>query len=159
MKIDYDHGRGSGAILWRLGKDGDFQAVSSDGSPWFSHQHDGGVLDQDGGLTVFDNGNIRAYADPSSHSRGQMWKVDEAARKATLSLNADLGVYSFALGSAHKLPNGGFHFNLGWVPGAAGPGARSVEVDQSGKAVFATNAAAAMYRTFRLKDLYTAAAY
>ena len=159
VKINYDHGRGSGAIAWRLGKDGDFQVVSSDQAPWFSHQHDGGFAGGDGALTVFDNGNIRADADPSSHSRGQMWKVDEAARQATLVLNADLGVYSFALGSAHKLPNGGFHFNLGWVPGGGAPGARSVEVDQSGKTLFATDAAASMYRTFRLKDLYTAPSY
>ena len=125
IKIAYDHGQGSGAIVWRLGKDGDFQAVSRDDSPWFSHQHDGGFADAEGTLTVFDNGNIREYANPDTRSRGQMWKVDEAARKASLELNADLGVYSFALGSAHKLPEGGYHFNAGWVPGTVPASARS----------------------------------
>jgi arylsulfate sulfotransferase len=160
IKINYDHGQGSGAVLWRLGKDGDFQSVSSDASPWFSHQHDGGFADSDGSLTVFDNGNIRAYADPAGRSRGQMWKVNEAARQATLEVNADLGVYSFALGSAHKLPEGGFHFNIGWVPTTVPASARSVEVDASGKALFSLETARApMYRSFRLKDLYTAPAY
>ena len=158
VKIAYDNGNGSGAVMWRLGKDGDFQAVSSDGSPWFSHQHDGGFFDGEGSLTVFDNGNIRAYADPSIHSRGQMWKIDEAARKATLEVNADLGVYSFALGSAHKLAGGGYHFNLGWVPGQS-TSARSVEVDESGETKFSYDTAAPLYRTFRLKDLYTGASY
>ena len=160
IKIAYEHGRGSGAIIWRLGKDGDFQAVSSDDSPWFSHQHDGGFADTEGTLTVFDNGNIRAYANPAIHSRGQMWKVDEAARKATLDLNADLGVYSFALGSASKLPEGGYHFNAGWVPGTVPASARSVEVDASGQTLFSLETARApMYRSFRLKDLYTAPTY
>ncbi len=160
MKIAYEHGNGSGAVRWRLGKDGDLQAVSGDDSPWFSHQHDGGFADAEGTLTVFDNGNIRADANPDIHSRGQMWKVDEAARKATLELNADLGVYSFALGSAHKLPEGGYHFNAGWVPGTVPASARSVEVDASGKTMYSIEAdRAPMYRSFRLKDLYTAPAY
>ena len=40
IKIDYSHGTGSGAVLWRLGQDGDFKIVSDDPHPWFSHQHD-----------------------------------------------------------------------------------------------------------------------
>ena len=158
VKIDYNHGNGSGAVLWRLGKDGDFQAVSNDASPWFSHQHDAGFADREGTLTVFDNGNIRAYADPSIHSRGQKWRIDETSRQATLELNADLGAYSFALGSAHKLASGGYHFNLGWVP-TTPTSARSVEVDDSGRIRFSVDTAAALYRTFRLRDLYTAPEY
>lgn len=160
IKIAYEHGNGSGAIRWRLGKDGDFQALSGDDSPWFSHQHDGGFADAEGTLTVFDNGNIRADANSSIHSRGQMWRVDEAARKATLELNADLGVYSFALGSAHKLPEGGYHFNAGWVPSTVPASARSVEVDASGQTLYSIETARApMYRSFRLKDPYTAPSY
>jgi len=159
VKISYDNGNGSGSVMWRLGKDGDFQAVSGDSSPWFSHQHDGGFSDSDGSLTVFDNGNMRASLDPSIHSRGQMWKVDELGRTASLEVNADLGIYSFALGSAHKLTGGGYHFNLGWVPGTTPASARSIEVDEAGHVRFADDTAVPVYRTFRLKDLYTAPSY
>src|SRR5262249_23542339 len=43
IKIDYRNGEGNGDILWRLGKDGDFQMLSDDPSPWFSHQHDASI--------------------------------------------------------------------------------------------------------------------
>ena len=39
IKIDYAHGHGDGHVIWRLGQGGDFAVISSDPSPWFSHQH------------------------------------------------------------------------------------------------------------------------
>ena len=45
---------------------------------------------------------------------------------ATLLLNADLGGYSFALGSAQTLANGNFHFDNGFLPDAS---SQSVEID------------------------------
>jgi hypothetical protein len=50
-KIDYGNGSGSGNVVWRLGKDGDFAINSSDPYPWFSHQHDPGFV-QDGTTTL-----------------------------------------------------------------------------------------------------------
>src|ERR1017187_2570426 len=47
IKIQYNNGEGDGSILWRLGKDGDFQYDSTDPYPWFSHQHDGNFLFSD----------------------------------------------------------------------------------------------------------------
>ena len=44
IKIDYANGQGSGQILWRLGRYGDFTIESDDPDPWFSHQHDATVL-------------------------------------------------------------------------------------------------------------------
>jgi hypothetical protein len=158
VKISYDNGQGSGAILWRLGKGGDFQAISKDDAPWFSHQHDGGFFDNEGNLTVFDNGNIRAATDSNAHSRGQVWKIDENARTATLTVNADLGAYSLALGSAFKM-DGGYHFDLGFLFEGTAQVARSVETDESGHIRFSYNSATPLYRTFRLKDLYTAPTY
>ena len=35
IKIDYANGAGSGRVIWRLGKDGDFTMRSDDPSPWF----------------------------------------------------------------------------------------------------------------------------
>jgi hypothetical protein len=62
IKIDYDRGVGTGAVLWRLGLDGDFTITdgTSDPYPWFSHQPDAGH--EASGTTVlslFDNGNTR----------------------------------------------------------------------------------------------------
>jgi len=154
IKIDYGNGGGSGRILWRLGKDGDFQFRSDDPDPWFSHQHDAQLIETPDGvvLTVFDNGNIRQATDPNVRSRGQVWKLDEANRIATLALNADLGAYSFALGSAQRLPNGNYRFGLGILPDRT---SRSVEVDSTGRVVYGIEASAPLYRTFRMTDLYT----
>jgi hypothetical protein len=151
IKIDYRNGAGTGNILWRLGREGDFQVVSSDPQPWFSHQHDAGFAD-DGTLLLFDNGNYRQYTDPSARSRGQVWRLDEQARTATAVLNADLLIYSFALGAAQKLPNGNYHFLIGYVPDLT---CYSVEVDPAGNMVYALHARTPEYRSFRMQDLYT----
>jgi len=152
IKIDYRNGEGTGEILWRLGKDGDFRFLSNDAYPWFSHQHDGN-LEADGVLTVLDNGNLRRAEDNAAHSRGQAILLDEENRTATLVLNADLGDYSVALGSAQRLPNGNYHFHLGFLPSSST--ARAVEVDPSGKIVYQMNIGELEYRSFRGSDLYT----
>ncbi len=153
VKIDYNNGSGGGSVLWRLGKDGDFRINSSDPSPWFSHQHDAQFDPaNDSTLMVFDNGNVRHAGDSAANSRGQVLRLDEQNRVATLILNADLGEYSFALGSAQKLPNGNYHFDLGILPDVT---SRSVEVDPSGKIIYAIHASIPEYRSFRMIDLYT----
>ena len=150
VKIDYADGNGSGDVIWRLGKDGDFTAVSDDPAPWFSHQHDGNIL-EDGRLLVFDNGNYRWDSDKSTTSRGQVWRLDEANRTAVLEHNADLGAYSQALGSAQALDSG-YHFGLGVMPNRA---ARAIETDAKGKITYALENPSLVYRSFRLKNLYT----
>ena len=115
IKIDYANGSGSGAILWRMGIDGDFQIKSSDPSPWFSHQHDPNFETNDNILLVFDDGNVREATDPTAHSRGQVLQVDEVNKVVRPILNADLGVYSGALGSAQLLPDKNFHFDAGFL--------------------------------------------
>ncbi len=156
IKIDYKRGEGTGKVIWRLGKDGDFRFISKDPYPWFSHQHDG-AFSPSGVLTVFDNGNMRYDADNTAHSRGQAWLIDEVNLTATEVLNADLGEYAFALGSACQLPDGGYHFNLGLLAGRRV--SRAIEVDSAGKPVFAIDALTPMYRSFRVADLYSATAY
>ena len=151
FKIDYQNGQGTGDILWRLGKDGDFQFLSNDPYPWFSHQHDANI-NADGLLTVFDNGNVRNADNPSAHSRGQAIQLDEDNHTAAMVLNADLGDFSVALGSAQKLANGDYHFHLGYL--TATNSARVVEVDPSGKIVYEMNVGELEYRSFRKSDLY-----
>lgn len=152
IKIDYANGEGSGNVLWRVGKDGDFRYNSTDPYPWFSHQHDAHLLADNSTLILFDNGNLRKMSDPGANSRGQVITLDEKNRVANLTMNADLGHFSGALGSAQQLPGGNFHFDLGLMDGAF---SMSVEVDPSGQTVHSLNVAAPEYRTFRMRDMYT----
>jgi len=161
VKIDYAKGTGKGDILWRMGTDGDFQIQSSDPNPWFSHQHDPNFEANNTVLLVFDDGNVREASDPKAHSRGQVFQVDETNKVVKPILNADLGVYSGALGSAQQLPDGNYHFDAGFLlttdaSGNAVYNAQSLEVDLSGHIDFGIQFGTLEYRTFRMPDLYTA---
>jgi len=153
VKIDYEDGAGDGDVLWRLGKDGDFTIDSDDPYPWFSYQHDADYVPGDpNALALFDNGNLRQTVSGVTHnSRGQVLNLDEVNKTATLQLNADLGVYSGALGSAQKLTGGNFHFEAGFLGNAA----RSVETRPDGSPAFVLQTQNLTYRSFRMRDLYT----
>jgi hypothetical protein len=68
-------------------------------------------------------------------------------------LNADLGVFSSALGSAQKLPNGHYVFVSGFLPGNT---SLTAEVDSNGQIVYELRTASQQYRAFRMRDLFTA---
>jgi arylsulfate sulfotransferase len=162
FKISYDNGQGDGHVIWRLGKDGDFQYVSNDPYPWFSHQHDANYAQTQFGLSVlvYDDGNTRVTANPNENSRGQVLTLQETALIATLDVNADMGVYGYALGTAESLPGGTFHFDTGWITQDALAGAnasRSIEVDASGNVLYGVAVNTPEYRTIRMQDLYTPA--
>jgi arylsulfate sulfotransferase len=162
FKINYDSGSGDGHVIWRLGNDGDFQIVSSDPYPWFSHQHEANYAQTPFGLSllVFDNGDTRIASNPDENSRGQVIQLEEQELIATLEVNADLGVYAFALGTAESLPGGTFHFDAGWITQDALAGAnasRSIEVDSSGNVLYGVAINTPEYRTIRMQDLYTPA--
>jgi arylsulfate sulfotransferase len=150
IKIDYENGQGLGDIMWRLGPGGDFQLNATGPSPWFTHQHDPQFLDDNTTMTLFDNGNVRNLADPTQNSRGQVLTVNEQTKTANLDLNVDLGAFSVALGAAQKLPNGDFHFDLGYLA----DGTYAVEVSAAGQTVYSLHALAPEYRSFRMPDLY-----
>lgn len=161
VKIDYKNGTGTGKVLWRLGKDGDFTTASTDPYPWFSYQHDAGFDPATNLLVLFDDGHRRKEKFPKANNRGQAWKLDEEKRTATLVLNADMGIYAIAVGSAQPLSNGGYSFESGFInPGPAGMGAifsRTTETSADGKITYAQEADGALtYRSFRVPDLYTA---
>ncbi len=156
IKIAYDNGEGDGHIIWKLGKDGDFQFLSSDPYPWFSHQHDASFDSTDPTkLLVFDDGNTRVMTQNQGYSRGQVLQVDEPNRMATVVVNADVGLYSLALGSAQKLSDGNYHFDFGYVVEPSGIHAYSIEVDPSGNVLYNTKASVPLYRSFRMTDMYT----
>jgi hypothetical protein len=155
VKVDYQSGAGDGHVIWRLGHEGDFTVFSNDPYPWFTHQHDGKYDPADPtALLVFDNGNTR-FEKQGGNSRGQVFKLDEERRTATLMLNADLGVFAPAVGSAQRLANGNYHFDAGYVPEGAALRAFSIEVDTNGQIVFNATIDNLSYRSFRLTDIYT----
>jgi arylsulfate sulfotransferase len=123
MRIDYQDGKGTGDILWRMGPDGDFtfNNVNNDVWPWFSHQHDVGIEDNGAGvISLFDNGNTRVSDTPlglgsncgpsDCHSRGMALTFDEHTMTVTPALSVDLGYFATAMGSAQKLSSGNYFF-------------------------------------------------
>ncbi len=155
IKIDYQNGAGSGAVLWRLGQGGDFTPVTNDPEIWFSHQHDA-EFDIPGLplLSLYDNSNLRFEANPAAQSRGQVFWLDEAQRLAYPVLNANLGAYSLALGSAERLCNGNYFFDSGIATLPPDLGAQSVEVTPAGAVNYVLETTGAAYRTFRMYSLY-----
>lgn len=159
IKIDYRNGEGDGAVLWRLGADGDFTLEGGDADSWFTHQHDAQFLADGVTLLVYDNGNTRiSRSGDQGTSRGQVWHIDEAARVASLVMNADLQANSAALGSVQTLPNGNYHFDSGFIANPSNPAqriTRALETDPSGNIVWGMQINAQQYRSFRVDDLYT----
>ncbi len=156
IKIDFSDGHGDGHIIWKLGKDGDFRLNGADVTAWFSHQHEGNIeLADPTRLAVFDNGNTRVAQFGPGNSRGQVWKLDESAMTATPALNADLGVYAVAVGSAQPLPNGNYHFHAGYVFAGPVPSAHTFELNRAGRPIYSLQTDRLLYRTFRLPDLYS----
>jgi len=160
VKIDYNNGNGAGGIVWRLGLDGDFTLGSTMGAPypWFSGQHDAGFVN--GGestLMVFDNGTTR-HAQRGGDSRGQVWNIDQTNMVASLLLNADLGVYSHAVGSAQLLQNGDYMFQEGYALVGSAIEVQNTEFTPQGAAVYEFQSVGpdASYRGWRLADLYHA---
>jgi len=159
-KINYANGSGNGSVIWRLGNGGDFTLSPNDPNLWFSHQHDAEFqLGGNAVLSLFDNGNTRVAAH-GGNSRGQVWNINETSKTASLALNRDLGVFSAALGTAQRLANGNYHFNAGLVPTFQG-GADAFEYTPSGTLVYElqirpTSTGLNEYRSFRMRDLYTA---
>jgi hypothetical protein len=153
IKIDYSNGTGDGHIIWRLGAGGDFTAVPSDPSPWFSHQHDVRYIN-DNTIIVFDNGNTRRLTNPHADSRGQEWVLNEQTRTATLVVNADLGNYSSALGSAQVLSNGNLAFTSGYQGSAPSFFGQSIEVSPDGIVNYVQQMNNSEYRSYFVSSLY-----
>ena len=157
VKVDWKNGKGSGKILWRLGKGGDFTTDAKDPDPWFSYAHDVGFEPAGSNLlTVLDNSHARNRKDAKAQSRMQVWQLDEAKRTASLVYNTEIGGYSICCGSAQALTNGGYSSVAGWVDRSS-PRGLAVETDKDGKIVYSIEVEGALvYRTFRVPDLYSA---
>lgn len=149
VKVDWQDGKGSGKVLWRFGKDGDFKAESSDKNPWFTGAHDVGYEPAGSNiLTVLSDG------DKEMGVHAQAWKLDEEKLIASPVYNAALGVHTRCCGSMQTLKEGGYSAVAGWVLPLHG---RTVETNQDGKVVFAIDLEGAIvYRSYRVDDMYSA---
>ena len=158
LKIDYANGAGTGNILWRLGLDGDFTIIGdpNDPYPWFSHQHDAEWQLTLPYIALFDNGNTRITQNGGvGNSRGQLLKINQNTKTATLLYNFDTGVQSLALGTAQMLidnkgnPNG-LHYEAGFVNTNSG-----LTLSYYKTGTFSLTSSAPSYRAFQMHDLYT----
>ena len=184
MKVNYGNGAGDGHVIWKMGNGpiggpgaaalptialftNNTHGGADLGYPSFTHQHDaefelqGTVIGGSRILTIWDNGNTRqAVFNPNANSRCQLWAVNEAGLAANLNTNGDMGTYSFAIGSAQLLKNGGLSCDSGFIGGfphaTTDPQTQTVEFDQNGNALHTAIAAQDSYRTFRMQDMYTA---
>jgi hypothetical protein len=179
LKINYARGTGDGSVIWKLGAGLDFTVVNPPTNqtcnattipgnpniiPWFTHQHDAHFdFEQDlssTGLmifTVFDDGNTRNAECPGTqNSRGMVYLVDEASREVYIETAADLGAYSYALGSAQLLTPGDGNiyssFDSGILPGGL---TQVSEVNLAGQIVYQMQTNQETYRAYRMQNLYT----
>ena len=186
FKIDYQDGKGTGDIVWRMGPSGDFafDNTYNDPWPWFSHQHDFGIENLGKGpATLFDNGNTRVSLPTLStggvpglgsacgpydcHSRGMAISFYESNMTVSVSPNGvslDLGSFSTAMGSAQMLDNGNYFFenpivliNLNTTDGYSMEMAPTPSVPQAGPADVLLNLAGPeQYRGWQMLNLYAA---
>jgi hypothetical protein len=150
-KIAYQNGSGDGHVVWKLGQGGDFTWNSNDPWPWFSHQHDFSYADATT-ATVFDDGDTRIVDLHEGDSRGQSLILDEVNKTVNFALNVDVGIVAPALGSAARLINGNYVFDCSNF----NPLTQSSEWSPSGAKVSNVQAIIVSYRTFRLRDLFSA---
>lgn len=100
LKIDHK----TGAVLWRLGPDGDFKLTSGE---WFWHQHSP-EWQPDGSLLLYDNGAANPYVKPEDQrSRPIQVGLDEKAMTAKILWSETNEKYiSLIAGDNDRLGNG-----------------------------------------------------
>ena len=169
VKVDYRNGEGQGNILWRLGREGDFQLLNgSDPEDWFYAQHAPSFQsDKTTGkfsLALFDNGNDRAQprgcGDPGQpaclYTTVPVFDIDEQAMTATLRFHQVIPAeqYSFFGGSTTRLSNGNLEYDLCAEPKYTGT-VREVTMDAAAKTVWEmTVSHSNLYRANRIPSLY-----
>jgi arylsulfate sulfotransferase len=172
VKIEYLDGTGSGKILWRLGKDGDFKLIGgTDPTDWFYAQHGMNYVTTNTTgvfrLVLMDNGNDRFYPSgqvicnpfkpplPSTcYSTMPVLDIDEHAMTATIVKHYEPGPASFSYfgGNAEPLANGDFEAAFASTPN----GGLVRELDPISLNVVwqAATAGASQYHVTRWMSLY-----
>jgi arylsulfate sulfotransferase len=125
VKVDYNNGAGSGAVLWRLGYQGNFTlAGGTQPQDWFYGQHQpsfvGSATTGVFSLTMMDNGFTRqlspgnACAGANCYSTVPIISVDETALTATITWRDTFAPAKFSIwgGGTTPLANGDLEFDL-----------------------------------------------
>ena len=171
IKLDYQDGRGSGNILWKLGSGGDFELKGGiDPNDWFYAQHapvitspnSSGVFE----MLLFDNGNDRIVdgsgdlcggtGQPACYSKVPILQVDENARTAQIVWQDTLPSFSFFGGYAQEFSNNNIEFDES-ASSSTPPSASIFEVtqDPSPQLVLQMDVVGQYaYRAFRIPSLY-----
>jgi arylsulfate sulfotransferase len=167
--IDYNHGTGSGNVLWRLGQEGDFSLAGGDPSQWFYAEHFPVIMNSSGSaatLAVFDNGNLRINDQgvacgqppaPACFTRAAIFQIDQSTMQAQLQWHFVPGFFSFWGGAINPLPNGNVEFEMSEPFPIPALGSRAMEVTQtaSPEIVWQMDIAGGFsYRTYRIPSLY-----
>lgn len=168
VKVDYENGKGSGDILWKLGEGGDF-ALTNGAEPvdWFYGQHQPSLMSSntDGTfqIAMMDNGYNRILSDNSICSGNSCYStipvlsVNESAKTANFTFHDQLpsDMYSYWGGGTTKLANGDIEFDL--CSEGSGYGSLVEEVTQASSpqtvwsmSVLGEN----LYRSNRIPSLY-----
>jgi arylsulfate sulfotransferase len=174
VKVDYQDGKGSGAILWHLGEGGDFTLKGgTDPTDWNYAQHYPSYFSANTtgvfSLGMMDNGDDRIFAagvtcgatgaPPCLYSTVPVFQIDENAMTATLVFHQILpaNLYNFFGGNADLLANANIEYDLCGLGGVQGIGSAIYEVTPQSKPqtvwtmqIAGTNA----YRGLRLPSLY-----
>ena len=177
IKIDFEDGKGTGKILWHLGKDGDFKLVGgTDPTDWFYAQHGPNFFSPNTTglftLGLMDNGDDRQFpsgdncaasgATPSPtfcYSTALVLQVNEAQKTAALVEHyIDPGptgpLYSFFGGDLSLLANG--DREVDFCAATAGSIVQELRGPSGSEQVVwqAFTPGAKEYRTERLPSLY-----
>lgn len=128
MKIDFDNGKGSGKILWKLGPGGDLKLIGGQApNDWPYGQHGPAIFgNRDAGvfeLGVMDNGYGRKRADGKQcgikdhagcFTDAIIYRIDEKAKTATVVFRKKYPPkqYSFFGGNVQSLANGDMEVDL-----------------------------------------------
>lgn len=171
IKIDYQDGKGSGNILWRLGYQGDFTLDGgTDPTDWFYAEHGPAFTNSTTagqfGLSVFDNGDDRKLAGgltclnsgikPCPYSTAMVFQIDETAMTATIQQHDPTGDYSNFGGNAEVLANGDLEADSCFVAGPpTGTTTTEMTADQPSELVWSMHLTpGSAYRSFRMPSMY-----
>jgi hypothetical protein len=167
MKIDYRNGAGTGAVLWRLGYQGDFTLVNG-ASPqdWFYGQHQPAFLSANTAgtfqITMMDNGFNRQLSPgapcsgTSCYTTVPIITVNESTMTATIDWRDTFAPGKFAIwgGGTTKLANGDLEFDLCAEPNTTSE-VDEVTTDGSQTIVWSLKTSQQnLYRANRMPSLY-----
>ena len=169
-KVDYEDGKGSGAVIWRLGQGGNFTLKNGvDPTDWQYAQHLPAFFSSNTtgvfSLGMMDNGNDRIFPGnitcgapnnpPCLYSTVPIFQIDENAMTATLVFHQILPpyLYNFFGGNANPLANANIEYDL--CAGGSGSSVFEVTPQSTPQTVWNMQVAGTyLYRAFRMPSMY-----